>query len=144
MMTALRFAIVTEIAARLSALSIVAEVQINAAGDPSQFPALFIDDAGHLPDEGTEPGSTRYEMNLTIEGYVKGGGGEDAYADLNTLYLAVVGAVLIEPPLDGLAEEINEGPMRIATAILSKERRLGFSMDLKISFVADRASPVAP
>lgn len=143
-MPALRFAIVEEIETRLLAIAGVAEVKINAAGDPSKFPALFIDDAGHVPDEGTEIGATRYDMNLTVEGYVAGGGGKDAYADINALYVEVVGALLSEPPLEGLAEEINEGPMRIATAILSKERRLGFSMDLKITFVADRASPVAP
>lgn len=143
-MTALRLAIVEEIETRLRAISGVAEVQINAAGDPTRFPALFIDDAGHVPDEGTEPQSTRYDMNLTIEGYAEGGGGRDAYAEINQLYVDVVATLLSEPPLDGLAEEVNEGPMRIATAILSKERRLGFSMDLKISFVADRAFPVAP
>lgn len=143
-MTAHRLAIVEEIEARLLALPSVAEVQINAAGDPSRFPALFIDDSGHVPDEMTEPGVTRYSMNLAIEGYVQGGGGKQAYADLNALYLDVVAALLPEPPLDGLAEEIDEGPMRIATAILAKETRMGFSMDLKIAFVADRTSPVAP
>lgn len=143
-MTAHRLAIVEEIESRLLAIAGVAEVMINASGDPTQFPALFIDDSGHVPDELTEPGGTRYAMNIAIEGYVEGSGGKQAYADLNALYVNVVAALLPEPPLDGLAEEIDEGPMRISTAILAKQQRMGFSMDLKITFVADRTSPVAP
>ena len=140
-MSAKRLAILLEIEARMQSLAGVNEVLLNASGDPSQFPAIFIDDAGHTPDSTTEPGATRYDMAVTIEGFVENDGGSAATAAINALYLSVVEALIQEPALDGLVEIINEGPMRMQTVALGKQRRMGFALDLEIQFVADRQSP---
>lgn len=140
-MTAKRFAIIDAIETVIQDLPGVAEVQINASGDPSQFPAAFITDTGHSPDSGTEPGATRYQMRPIIEGYVAGGDGKAATQAVNDLYLAVVTAIMADTLLQSLCEELNEGELRVATVVLSKQRRMGFELELDIQFVADRDSP---
>ena len=140
-MTAKRFAIIAALHGIFDADPSIKEVLVNASGDPSKFPAICIEDPGHDPDVMTEPGATRYAFTPTIEGYVAGGDGLQATQSLNDLYLLVVEKILGDPVLGALVEEINEGSMRVATANLAAQRRMGFALDIPIVFVADRQSP---
>ena len=142
-MTAKRFAIIEAAEAAIIAISGVEEVLVNASGDPTKFNAVFITDSGQSPDSNTEPGATRYSMRLTIEGYVAGGDGKEATANLNALYLDVVNAIIADTELQSLCEVLNEGEMRVATVVLSNKRRMGFELELEIQFVADRDNPAA-
>lgn len=142
-MTAKRFAIIEAIETAIMGISGVEEVLINASGDPTKFNAVFITDSGQSPDSNTEPGVTRYSMRPSIEGYVAGGDGKEATANLNALYLDVVTAVIADPELQSLCEELNEGEMRVSTVVLSNKRRMGFELELDIQFVADRDNPAA-
>jgi hypothetical protein len=142
-MTAKRFVIIQALEAAILTVPGVAEIQINASGDPAQFPALFITDTGHSPDVNSEPGATRYQMRPIIEGYVTGGDGKDATQNINALYLSVVNVIMADSELQTLCEEINEGELRIATVVLSKQRRMGFELEIDIQFVADRENPAA-
>jgi hypothetical protein len=142
-MTAKRLAIIEAIEAAVLTVSGIAEVQINASGDPAQFDAIFITDTGHSPDSNTEPGATRYQMRPIIEGYVAGGDGKIATQKVNALYLAVVNAIMADTELQSLCEMLDEGELRVATVVLSKQRRMGFELELDIQFVADRENPAA-
>lgn len=140
-MTAKRFAIIQAVEGVILSISGVEEVLVNASGDPTRFNAVFITDSGQSADSNTEPGSTRYSMQLTIEGYVGGGDGKEATANINALYLDVINAIMADTELQSLCEELNEGALRVATVVLSKTRRMGFELDLDIQFVADRNNP---
>lgn len=133
-----REAIFAEVETRLRSLPSALEVERMASGDPSSYPALNIEDGGQNADNETEGGATRYDLTIAIEGYVSGGGGAEAHAAANALYGDVKKVLLSEPPLGGLAEEINEGGARFAVAILSNERRIGFVAEFIVRFVAPR------
>lgn len=139
-MTAVREAILSEIFDRLRILPGVAECERMATGDPSAYPALGIQDNGQSVATA-EAGTTRYELDLSIEGYVEGGNGDLAHAELNELHAAVVAALMTEPPLGGLAESIEEGTMRVSAAHLASTRRLGFLLDFTIQFSTRRGDP---
>lgn len=141
-MPAKRHAILVAVTAALTHSS-VAETRLMASGDPTAFPALFIEDNGQEADTESEPGATRYQLGLTIEGYVKGGDGPAALSDLNDLYVFTVQKLLTDSALAALVETIDEGSMRVSTATMSSQRRLGFALDILIGFVANRTSPTA-
>jgi hypothetical protein len=134
-------AIHAEFERRLRGIASANEVTSLATGDPSEFPALNVLEIGWDPDVTTEPGVTRYTLTMAVEGYVRGSDGGTARQDRNALYLAVVEAIIDEPPLGGLAEELNEGPTRPVTATLSNEERMGFVTQFIVTFPANRASP---
>ena len=140
-MTAKRFAIIEAVEGAMLSISGVEEVLVNASGDPTRFNAIFITDGGQSADSNTEPGCTRYSMQLKIEGYVAGGDGKEATANINALYLDVVNAVMSEAELQSLCEVLDEGALQVETVVLSKLRRMGFALDLNIEFVADRENP---
>jgi hypothetical protein len=142
-MIAKREAIFAAIEARLIALDSVAEVQRMASGDPSRFPALFIEDGGQRATDG-EPQATRYTIDLSIEGYVEGAGGSDTHAALNALYAVTSRAIMDDTPVDALsAATVVEIAMRVQVAQLGAVRRMGFQIDYKIEFSAARNDPAA-
>lgn len=143
-MTAVRELIFAEVARRLLFDTDAVEVERMAAGDPSAFPAINIEDVGHEADPETEPGSTRYALRIMIEGHVEGAGGADAHAAAHALYLQCLATLLPEPPLGGLAERIEEGRFQSSPAFLSDARRIGFSLEFTIDFVGVRLSPSQP
>lgn len=140
-MNPLRSQIILLIAERLSAISGIAEVEVMPSGDPVSFPALHIFDPGHDTDTDTALGVTRYDMSPYIEGYHELPGGRAAYEALNAIYAEVVSALVSDPPLDGLAETIDEGDMRMEVATLASNRRLGFSLKFNITFPTSRSNP---
>lgn len=135
----IRGAIVDEIEQRLRGIFGVASVEVMPSGDPDAFPALVVLDGGQQPSE-TETFAARKDLAITVEGYVSGGGGRDAYAALNALIGDVVAALITEPPLSGLCETIDEGALRIDVAELASQRRLGFALDIPITFATPRGA----
>jgi len=119
------------------------EVEVEPAGDPSEFPALGITDGGHTVLEH-EASLTRRSMTVTIDGFVDGAGGKVPTAERNTLAAAVVAALLADETLGSLVEIIDDGDYRPVTATLSSVRRLGFTQDFEIQFSTSRADPALP
>jgi hypothetical protein len=142
-MTVVRHAVCDEVLRRLVALEDAAETKLMPSGDPLAFPARHIFDGGQAVVEG-EVASTRYALDLTVEGYLEQAGGADAYAALNDLYAATVRALLEDETLGGLVETIDEGGLRVFVAPLASKSRLGFAGDFTITFATRRDDPAQP
>lgn len=138
-----RNAIFAEIEARLNAIPGVQRVEREPTGDPDAFPYLSITDGGHVPLEKGQ-GSTRYGLSVEVEGYVEGSGGTETHEALGALYADTVAALLTEPPLGGLAEEISEDGLRVAVADLANRRRMGFGLSIYVEFSNRRDNPALP
>ena len=143
MMTAVREQIFAEVERRLKALDGVAEVERMPSGDPDQFPALHIFDAGQRPGQ-SDVADSRYDMSFTIHGYIDQAGGAAAHTALNDLYAATVAELMPEPPLGSLVETIDEGPMQVEVATRASERRLVFIVDFFVTFPTQRGNPAQP
>lgn len=117
----------------------VEEYERMPSGDPAAFPARHLHDSGQSPVE-REAQNSRYDMEITIEGYVQGNGGASAHDELNDLYADTVTRVM---GLIGTAdiETIEEGALRAAIAPLASSRRLGFAVDFTITFATRRGDP---
>lgn len=140
-MTAIRLDVLKAVVALLQDIDGVTETILMPSGDPVGFPALHVFDAGQSLID-TEPSVSRYELNLTVEGYIQTASGDDAVGKLNELYAATVRALLADDlPLGGLAETIDEGDMRVFTATLADKPRLGFGLDFTITFPTRREDP---
>jgi hypothetical protein len=141
-MTSLRERIFAEIEARLMLLAV--EVERQPEGDPAAFPALHILDGGHRTIEG-EVGVTRRELSITIEGFAETEFGATAHAQVNELQAQVVTALLADGSnLDGLAEMIEDGDLRVDTAALTSSPRTAFAQDFTIQFATLRHDPSQP
>lgn len=114
------------------------EFDLNPSGEPSRFPAIFIEESDQDADDATEPGATRYVLSFGIEGYVAGGGSLAATADRSALYAAALAACVDETAWPDCIEEVHEGGMRLATATLAEKRRLGFNLTIAVHFVVSR------
>lgn len=119
------------------------EIEFEPAGDPSQFPSLAVFTGGHVVVE-REAGTTRYESEFTIEGYVEGDGGAAPTAERNALQAKVVAAIMADETLDGSIELIDDADCRFATATLASVRRLMFAQDFTIQFTTSRGDPALP
>lgn len=118
-------------------------VESEASGDPGTFPALLIFDQGQRSSsDESEVGSTRYFMDVLIEGFVTGGTGAEARALRNDLYLKTVTALMAWQPLHELVDGLDEEDLRVDIAQLADVRSLAFSLTIKIEFSAPRESPV--
>lgn len=133
-MSAIREAIFAQIMLLLD-IGDAAELERMPRGDPMQFPALHIFDGGDTVIED-EPGSTRRQLSVTIEGYVAGAGGAAAHTELNALHAHVCDCMTVEPPLAGLAavEIVDTGSVRIDIAELANSARLAFAQDFSITY----------
>jgi len=139
-MSAVRETIFAAIEAALAAGTGAEEIERMPSGDPVKFDALHIMDDGQGMMEG-EAGATRYDMAISIEGYVKGAGGSAMHTRLNTLHAATVRSVIGLIPSLTVIEDIEEGDLRVAVAPLASARRLAFSQDFKITFATRRGQP---
>ncbi len=130
-------------AIEMAIADLAVEVEVEPAGDPSEFPALGITDAGHsvLEHEAT---LTRRSMTVTIDGFVDGAGGKAPTAERNALLGAVVAALMADETLGGIVELIEDRDLRLFTATLASVRRLGFAQDFEIQFSTSRADPALP
>lgn len=142
-MTAVRELIFAAIESRLTGVEGVSLVERMPSGDPDVFPALSIFDGGQEPtDQGCS--ATRHGLSVTIEGYVEGADGPEAHAALSQLYVDTVAALMTEPPLGGLVEEIQEGGFRPSVAHLAAAKRLAFGLDFTVLFSTARDNPALP
>lgn len=139
-MTSAREAIFAKIEQLLTALPSVAEVERMPSGDPDKFPALHIWDEGQRPEQ-SEAGVTEYGMTFNIDGYVEAAGGSAAHMALNALHSAMVQALVTEPPIGGLVDEITEGVMNVSIAPLASKRRLAFTAEFTVNFPTARGNP---
>lgn len=127
--------------ALLGAVPDVESYERQPSGDPDGYPALALYDAGQELAEH-ESTACRYQLTVTVEGFVKGASGAAAHGALNALHAKAVAALMAEPPLGGLAELVEEaGQLRIDVAELASERRLGFAQDFTITFATPRGDP---
>lgn len=140
-MTAIREQIFAAIEAALSAGTEAQEIERMPSGEPMSFPALHIFDDGQGPDQQTETYATRYQMGLTIEGFVEGSGGGAMHTALNALYADTVAAIMALGDNSALIEVAEEGDMRTSVVALGSERRLAFSHDFTITYVTRRGDP---
>lgn len=129
--------------ARLAALPDAAETELMPSADPISFPARHIFDGGHAIEE-TGHNYTKYQLMLTVEHYLERDGGPGIHQQMNALYAATVRTLLSDPPLDDLAETIDEGDMRVMVAPLGGTNRLACSVDFPITFFARRDDPAQP
>lgn len=141
-MTAAREAIFAKIEELLNAISGVNEVERMPSGDPAKFPALHIWDEGQRPEQA-EAGVTEYGMTFNIDGYVQAAGGSAAHTALNALHSSMVQALVTEPPIGGLVDEITEGAMNVSIAPLASKRRLAFTAEFTVNFPTNRGNPDA-
>lgn len=118
-------------------------VEVEPDGDPDRFPSFAIFDNGHRVIE-REASITRYRMQLTIEGYVTGGGGTDARLKRNELQAIAVAALMANDTFGGIIEEIEPTDLRMATADLASQRRLMFAQEFEIDFTTKRTNPALP
>jgi hypothetical protein len=125
----------TEVEARLGLIG-VAELTVEASGDPSNFPALDIKASRWEPVNGQEPDTTYYNYFVSVEGNVEGGSGVDARRARNALYRAVVNAVVSDNDYSGLIEWVEERGTRPGVAILADKRRLSFVTEFCFHFPA--------
>lgn len=139
-MIAVREQIFAVIETRLRSIADVAEVERMPSGDPISFPALHIFDGGQDGADSTI-GATGYALSIAVEGYVEQGSGPSVHAQLSALYADVVRVLMPEPPLDGLAETIDERNLNVWVAGQASERRMAFALTFDITFFANRGDP---
>jgi hypothetical protein len=142
-MSAVREIISARAEAALSLIEGIQEVEWNPSADPMSYPALQVFDDGQVPTE-QEAGSTRYTLGMTVAGFVETWSGPEARAALNTLYAAVIAALFQDEQLTALIETIDEGGLRIDIATHADVRRLGFELDIDITFATVRHDPAQP
>jgi len=143
-MTAIREQIAAKVDALLQALANAAsgEYERDPSGDPTTFPAFSFTDDGHQVIEA-EAGVTRYALDASIEVYAEGSTGAAVSAALNEHHASVVAAIMADPPLDGLAEQITEGDLARFTAMLAGAPRKGFRQKFTIIFPTRRGNPAS-
>lgn len=140
-------AIFAELDARLATNAIVglASYERMPPGDPARYPALALYDEGDDPAE-QEAGSTRLELEISVEGYVVGVG-SGMHDALIALHADAVAALCGDAGtnLGGLVENIEiVGRRRVAVAHLADQRRLGFAQSFKITYATARGDPHQP
>jgi hypothetical protein len=139
-MTTIVGSITAYIAAQLRLLPQIAlpeAVEVEPASDPSIFPGLGVMITGARPIE-REAGLIRWELMVTVDGYVEIGDGTEGSDARAELHAASVAALMADDRFGGLIEEIDADDFRYTTATLSSARRLAFAQDFVIQFAALR------
>ena len=139
-MTAVRETIIAAFFARLDAVAGVAVCRRMANAEPSEFPALDLDDRGQVKLE-QDATHSRYILTLAVEGRVQGSGGTAAHQALSELYAATVTAVLASDRLGGLVEDITEQDTSVETSALSQTATLAFTIIFNLQFTNRSVNP---
>lgn len=141
-MTAIREIIIAAVEAALASGTEAVEIERMPSGDPAAFPALHIMDFGQRQLAETEAGASRFDMALSIEGYVQGTGGAAVHAAMNKLQADTVRSVMAlqDTGVAGL-EIVEPEDLRVATVELGSARRIAFAQDFSLQFVTRRGDP---
>lgn len=131
------------IAAALAGVVPAEAIEFEPEGDPAAFPglAVFVHGDGVIEREAI---LDRSEMNLTVEGYVREGGGTVGKAARNLLHAQAVAALLADDTLGGTVELIEPGDRRNTRLEFDQLGRLTFAQDFTIQFTTLRANPALP
>lgn len=132
-MTAIRETIIAEFFTRLQGVAGVAVCRRMPSSEPSEFPALDLDDRGQQKLE-QDAQQSRFALTLAVEGRVQGAGGEATHQSLITLYADTVRAILADNQLGGLVETIEEQDTSIEISALSNKATLAFTLVFEITF----------
>lgn len=136
---AVAFRIADALLTRLAPLAL--EVELSASSEPQRFPALHLDDDGETVTS-QDWQATRCQLQFTIVGYALGAGREGARVARN-LDAAVVGAVMADQTLGGLATQINLGPLSIERVKLAAKPGVTFSRQMDVDFSFQSINPTA-
>lgn len=118
----------------------VAEYERMPSGDPAKFPARHVHDGGQAVIE-REAQTSRYAMEITIEGFVQGDGGAVTHAGLNALYADTVTRMMGLIGAVAEIEAIDEGDFRPGVAPLASRRSMSFAQDFTVTFATRRGDP---
>lgn len=118
-------------------------IEVEPAGDPDIMPARELYEGGWEPI-AQEYNLTRWQMEITVEGYVERSDGLVATRERSALHAVTMAAILEDDTLGGLVEMIELGGLRKSTIRLADVRRLAFSQDLSIQFLTSRTNPALP
>jgi hypothetical protein len=141
-MVAAREQIFDRIDTVLKAVTGVQSYEAEPSGDPDDFPAIQMFDAGQSPNEGQEAlGTDQLALSVTVVGYVQLGTGATARAARNEFHAAIVLAMMSDATLLAMIETIDVGDFRTFRANLANERRLAFEQDFAIGFATPRGDP---
>ena len=139
-MTAIRETIIAAFFTRLQNVAGVALCRRMASAEPSEFPALDLDDRGQVKLE-QDATHSRYALTLAVEGRVQGNGGTAAHLALNALYAATVTALLADQQLGGLVETIEEQDTSIEISALGQTATLAFTIIFELTFTNRSNNP---
>lgn len=139
----IRETIIAAVLARLATIAgLAVPVELMPTSQPSDYPALTLDDFGHVRDD-TDVTHSAYIMTLQVEAFVQGAPGATGaamHAQINALYASVVVALMATPDRlaevpAGVVQSIEEGPLNISVASLATNRTLSFTLSFDIQFV---------
>lgn len=142
---ALREAVARAVLGRLRAALAPVPVERNRRSmvHASEAPVVNFWDAGHTADM-QDYGETTYSMNLPIEATVAAPSDDALGPAVNDLYIRTVRALMAEPTLGGLCQQLIEGAVdvRIAPSEESDAPLAFFSLDVVAEFHTADGTPM--
>lgn len=112
--------------------------------DEVSRPALVMFDGGHEPP-AEETGAARYDMPVTIVGYVKAVDQDGIGLAISTLYADTIVTVMTDPRLGELADDIREGALDLDTDVAEGVGFLaGFDLGLTVIYWTVASNPYQP
>lgn len=138
-----RVAILQEAVTRLEAAQIASEVELMPSSDPTPGRALHVHDMGQIVVEG-EADARRYRLTFMVEGFATGETASQTHRALNDLYAGTMLALFASDDgqaLNGLAEQIEDGEMRVMAAHHVSELTQSFSQEFFVFFTTRRGDP---
>lgn len=142
---ALREAVARAVLGRLRAALAPVPVERNRRSmvHASEAPVVNFWDGGHTA-EAQDYGETAYNMNLPIEATVAAETDDALGPAVNDLYVRTLGALMSEPTLGGLCQQLTEGAVdvRIAPTEESEAPLAFFSLDIVAEFHTADGNPM--
>lgn len=142
---ALREAVARAVLGRLRAALAPVPVERNRRSmvHADEAPVVNFWDAGHTA-EAQDYGETTYNMNLPIEATVAAPSDDALGPAVNDLYIRTLAALMAEPTLGGLCQQLTEGAVdvRIAPSEESDAPLAFFSLDVVAEFHTADGSPM--
>lgn len=142
---ALREAVARAVLGRLRAALAPVPVERNRRSTvhATEAPVVNFFDAGHTA-EMPDYGETAYNFNIPIEATVSADTDDALGPAVNDLYIRTLDALMSEPTLGGLCQQLSESALdvRIAPAEESEDPLAFFSLDIVAEFHTADGSPM--